>query len=348
MLGIALTDRFRELERLGSDRKKDVVLMATVTSFECLSRPSKSELRQFAELFTPLFLASSEEAKREAIAALSQNENVPPAVAFFIASQPISLAAPFLIASKCLSDETLITIARTQGAAHARAIVRRNDLSPTVIDALVGLRYMQTNAPAPHSDTQTEADVGEAPVVVEETPSISPADDLDARAAEILEREEKLRAQLKEMALQHRRSENDRLGMLSLTELQDALLVRSAREKDAATFASTLADALTSSRWLAERILLDISGHQLSTTLIGLGMSREDTVTVLESFYPHLKRPNGVVSRARFMVSLLDAVESEQRLDSWRRADQAVRKAERGDSGSLSAANGHKGFASRR
>lgn len=111
-------------------RKKDVVLMATVTNFENVSHPSKTDLRQFAELFMPLFNASTEEAKREAIAALSQHPSVPSAVAFFIACQPISLAAPFLIASKCLTDETLITIARTQGAAHARAIVRREDLSP--------------------------------------------------------------------------------------------------------------------------------------------------------------------------------------------------------------------------
>lgn len=111
-------------------RKKDVVLMATVTNFENVPLPSKTDLRQFAELFMPLFNASTDEAKREAIAALSQHPNVPSAVAFFIACQPISLAAPFLIASKCLDDDTLITIARTQGAAHARAIVRREDLSP--------------------------------------------------------------------------------------------------------------------------------------------------------------------------------------------------------------------------
>lgn len=324
MLGIALTDRFRELERLGSDRKKDVVLMATVTSFECLPHPSKSELRQFAELFMPLFLASSEEAKREAIAALSQNPNVPQAVAFFVASQPIAISAPFLIASKCLSDDTLITIARTQGAAHARAIVRRNDLSPTVIDALVGLRYAQ---PPVKFDALPDSDL----IDVSPAPSITPFDDLDARASEIIEREEKLRAQLREMAQQHRRSESDRLGMLSLTPMQDALMVKAAREKDAAQFAAALSDALSSSRWLAERILLDISGHQLSTTLVGFGMSRDDTVSILESFYPHLKRPNGHVSRARFMVELLDPIESEQRVDSWRKADQTTLRAQTGE-----------------
>lgn len=61
-----------------------MVLMATVTNFESVSHPSKTDLRQFAELFMPLFNASTEEAKREAIAALSQHPSVPSAVAFFI------------------------------------------------------------------------------------------------------------------------------------------------------------------------------------------------------------------------------------------------------------------------
>ncbi len=52
-MGVGVRDRFRDLEEPATVRKKDVVLMATVTSFEGLTHPSKSELRQFAELFTP-------------------------------------------------------------------------------------------------------------------------------------------------------------------------------------------------------------------------------------------------------------------------------------------------------
>src|SRR3546814_4058212 len=129
---MAVTDQFRDLERPAAIGRMDVGLMATVTSFESLPHPSKSELRQFAELFAPLFDASSEDARRQAVAALSQSSNVPSAVAFFIASQPISVAAPFLASSPCLDDDTLVIIARMQGAAHARAIVRREKLSPKV------------------------------------------------------------------------------------------------------------------------------------------------------------------------------------------------------------------------
>jgi uncharacterized protein (DUF2336 family) len=115
--------------------------MATVSSFEGLQPPTRSELRQFAELFTPLFVASSDEAKRQAVAALSQCPEIPQAVALFIGCQPIAIAASFLTSSPSIDDDTLIAVARMQGIDHMRAIVSRDSLSPRVIDVLVGLRH---------------------------------------------------------------------------------------------------------------------------------------------------------------------------------------------------------------
>ncbi|WP_233136139.1 DUF2336 domain-containing protein [Agrobacterium vaccinii] len=295
-----MTDRFRELERPSAERKKDVVLMATVSSFEGLSHPSKSELRQFAELFMPLFTASTPEAKREAVAALSQNPNVPSAVAFFIASQPIGVSAPFLVSSKCLNDDTLIAIARSQGGAHARTIVRRDDLSPTVIDALVGLRHSR-NAPSPATEQPTVSRT------MEKT---------------IAEREEDLRRQLRTMARQLHRPVSDGLGVRRLTDVQEALLVRFARERNARQFSTALSDSLSASHWLSERIMLDISGQQLATTMIGLGMDFADAAFVLECFYPHLKVREDDMTRAEAMLDKLDTAQCEDRIESWRRADR--------------------------
>jgi uncharacterized protein (DUF2336 family) len=279
--------------------------MATVTSFEGVAHPTKSELRQFAELFMPLFSASTPEAKRDAIAALSQHPNVPSAVAFFIASQPISLSAPFLISSKCLNDETLIAVARTQGSAHARAIVRRDDLSPTVVDALVGLRHSRATTSRPASDTAPEAPVDTTP-------------QLDAARS----REEALRQQLRNLARQQRRPDSDHLGLRRLTEVQEALLVRFAREKDARQFSTALSDCLSASHWLSERILLDISGQQLATTLTGLAMDFAESAFVLEAFYPHLKVSDGDMTRAEAMLDKLEPAQCEERIESWRRADR--------------------------
>ncbi len=279
--------------------------MATVSSFEGLSHPTKSELRQFAELFLPVFSASTIEAKREAIAALSQNPNVPSAVAFFIASQPISLAAPFLVSSKALRDETLIAIARTQGSAHARAIVRRDDLSPTVVDALVGLRHSRSAPVRPSEELETTT-----------------THQIQVTEQAIAEREESLRRQLRTMAHQFRRPAGDNLGIRRLTDVQEALLVRFARERNARQFSVALSDSLSASHWLSERIMLDISGQQLATTLTGLGMEFGDAAFVIECFYPHLKARKGDMTGAELMLDSLDPAQCEERVESWRRADR--------------------------
>ncbi|WP_198539796.1 DUF2336 domain-containing protein [Rhizobium sp. LCM 4573] len=322
-----MIDQFRDLERPAAMRRKDVVLMATITSFESLARPSRSELRQFAELFAPLFSASTEEARRQAVAALSQCPNVPPAVAFFIATQPIAIAAPFLTASACLDDETLVAIARTQGEAHVRAIVRREALSPTVIDALVGLRY-------PKEETDAKADTAPAagadkPAAPPSVPSSVRAGTESSEAAEApetqgkdrLEREEELREQIKALAAHIDRPASDRLGLRSLTPAQEALLVRFARNREAGFFASVLADALSASRWLSERIMLDISGQQLAATLKGLAMQPADALFILERLYDHLSERMNGESRAEALWGRLDGDECYQRVEAWRRAD---------------------------
>ncbi|KAA0699939.1 DUF2336 domain-containing protein [Neorhizobium sp. P12A] len=313
-MGVCVRDRFRDLEGPLAVRKKDVVLMATVTSFESLSHPSKSELRQFAELFTPLFQASSEEAKRQAVAALSQCAHVPPAVALFIGCQPIGIAAPFLASSQIIDDDTLITIARTQGAAHAKAIVRRESLSPKVIDALVGLRQAEPRRDPLAVDT-IEPLAAPPRTVESQVPAI------EAAEPGRLEREEALRREIKQIANHLAHEPDDRLGLRTLSQVQEALLVRFAREREATHFATTLADALSASRWLAERIMLDLSGQQLAVTLTSLGMNFPDAVFVLEHFYPHLAEIKGSVSRAWHVLEDVDPYESDERVEAWRRAD---------------------------
>ncbi len=367
--------------------------MATVTSFEALPHPSKSELRQFAELFAPLFAASSEEARRQAVAALSQCATVPRAVAYFIASQPISIAAPFLVSSPCLTDDQLITIARSQGGAHARAIVRREHLSPTVIDALVGLRHSEPErktaktageptlsgegaghsvadapAPAPRTEAATGASrpasgassgtarvrrktvterpsntatsdaaatakpaAGPVPGYARAAASPSAAGNADAQPLTSAEREEQLRDQIRRLAAHVARPLADRLGLRTVTPMQAALLVRFARNREGGHFATTLSDILSSSRWLAERILLDLSGRQLATTLIGVGMDAAEAVFVLEKLYPHLAKPAPGATRAEQLWNGLDPVECEERIETWRRADRYTFRPEADD-----------------
>ncbi|WP_454848688.1 DUF2336 domain-containing protein [Rhizobium binxianense] len=310
-----MRDRFRDLEGPVAIRKKDVVLMATISSFEGLSHPTRSELRQFAELFTPLFQASTDEAKRQAVAALSQCAQIPGAVALFIGSQPIEIAAPFLTLSKAIDDDTLITIARTQGAAHVKAIVSRDSLSPKMIDALVALRQAEPR--------QSAASAAEQAI-----PASRPAGETEEQEAGRLAGEEALRRRIKGLAGHLGRNDEDRLGLRTLSEIQEALLVRFARARAASHFATALADALSASRWLAERIMLDLSGQQLATTLTSLGMNLPDATFVLEQLYPHLSEQQQGASRAWAVLDALDAEECHARVEAWRRADRYTYKPE--------------------
>lgn len=144
----------------------------------------------------------------------------------------------------------------------------------------------------------------------------------EAREAERMLRENELRDRLKRLAGHNERKPEDRLGLRTLSSVQAALLVRFARLRDAAHFAGVLADALSSSRWLAERVLLDVSGLQLATVLKGLHTERADATYILQRFYDHLAETKAGINRVDVLWDGLDEDQCGRRLESWRRADR--------------------------
>lgn len=289
-------DRFRELERPQSGRPKDIVLMATVSGFESLARPTRSDLRQFHELFLATYLASSDEARRQAVAALSQCPVVPQETALFIARQPIAIAAIFLTRSSAISENTLLAILSGASPAHARAIERRDSLSPRLIESLVGL----------HQDHRSRATADRETALAE-----------TRRQA----REEELRDEIKALARAPMTTEAGLVPLAEIAEIHLALIVRFARSGETGMLSVTLADALGSSQWLTERILLDISGEQLATVLIALAAPRVDCTFVLTRLYPHLAESGRVGSRAEMLLAGLERTSCVARVESWRRAD---------------------------
>lgn len=284
-------------------RMKDVVLMATVSTFESMPQPGRHELKQFSELFEPVFKASGLEARRNAIAALSRCHTLPEQVAWFIATQPIAMAAIFITTSPALSDAMLIELARTQGPAYARAVAARDNLSVKVVDALVSLH------------TALEKHVAEDAV---------PPRDREAALLEeqgfALTREEQVRQQLKALV------QRDTISRAadtpeSLEDMSINLLVRFARLREARNFSHALADALGSSRWLSERIMLDLSGQQLATALVALGADPADGQFMLAQLYPHLAASVDGKSRARILWEGLDPERCDERMLAWLRAD---------------------------
>jgi uncharacterized protein (DUF2336 family) len=287
-------------------RTKDVVLMATVSSFESIAQPGRHELRQFSELFAPVYRASSPEARRNAVAALSRCPTLPDAVARFIGSQPIDIAALFLTRSPAIADETLIAIARSHGAAHARAIAARDNLSVKVVDALVSLHDGHANR---------RPTTAEAP-----TARPAPAPALPAEPVMTVSGEEALRQQLKALIQRDTiaRAEED---PDQRDATHDALLVRFARQRQARNFSRLLSSILGSSQWLTNRILLDVSGLQLATALAAMGMAQEDATFILRQFYPHLSAADGEASQVDTLWRRLDPASCGDRLAAWIRAD---------------------------
>jgi uncharacterized protein (DUF2336 family) len=284
-------------------RMKDVVLMATVSTFESMPQPGRHELKQFSELFEPVFKASGAEARRNAIAALSRCQTLPDQIAWFIATQPIAMAAIFITTSPALSDAMLIELARTQGPAYARAVAARDNLSVKVVDALVSLH------------TALEKHAGEDAIV--------PRDREAALLGEqgfVMTREEQVRQQLKALVQRDtiaRAAETPE----SLEDMSLNLLVRFARLRESRNFSHALADALGSSRWLSERIMLDLSGQQLGTALMALGAEPGDGQFMLAQIYPHLAAETDGKSRAQILWQGLDPERCDERMLAWLRAD---------------------------
>ncbi|MBD9371495.1 hypothetical protein IB238_02420 [Rhizobium sp. ARZ01] len=269
--------------------------MATVSGFESLARPTRSDLKQFHELFLATYLASSDEARRQAVAALSQCATVPEATALFIARQPIAIAAIFLTRSQAISEATLIAILRGASPAHVRAIERRDNLSPKMVESLV----------AQHQDHRSRGAFESA----------------DAPAAGGQQREEALREEIKALARALMPKQTGLAPLIPITDIHLVLVVRFARAGETGMLSVALADALGSSQWLSERILLDISGQQLATTLIALATPISDCTFVLGRLYPHLAEAGATGTRAAMLLADLEQASCLERVESWRRAD---------------------------
>ncbi|WP_275789636.1 DUF2336 domain-containing protein [Pararhizobium gei] len=278
--------------------------MATVTGFEGLRHPRRSDLRQFSELFEPLFSASSDEARRQAAAALSQCPHVPQSVALVIGMAPLPTAAIFLTRSTAITDATLLQIIRSQGPGHATAIARRDNLSVTVVDALVERRQTAAPAKATALPQQTRR---------EETPSP------ESNAAK-LQREEKLRSDIKTLARAGTPAA-PAVGIGPVEPLHEALLVRFARSGEANLFAAGLSATLSCSLALAERILLDISGQHLATALTALSMQSDDMLFILNRLYPDLAERFGGSTRGEILLASTNLQDSRNRVLSWLRAE---------------------------
>jgi len=285
------------------ERRLDVVLMVTVANFEDLERPTRHDLRQFAELFTPLFRAAGVETKRTAAAALSRCPTVPGEVILQIASEDVDISAPFLAYSPALTDLEIAEIVERCGAGHARSLARRNGLSARAVALL--------------------ASTGDGGVLRSLKLRGLVADPAAPEAGQ-LARDEELRRRLKAMVGARERAHADG-SVPPLSAANADRLMRFAEEREALYFATALADVLGVGFQLAERIMLDVSGADLAKTLTAIGLPGQQTAAVLSSFFPHLGKPAGKSSRAEELVAACDPALAAERLAALIRADRRAR-----------------------
>lgn len=331
-----MSNRFRDLEKPDQRQRADIVLMASVSGFECLACPGRHDLRQFAQLFLPLFEAASPEARRTASAALSRLDTVPAEVAEMLTFQPIDIAAPFIAHYPNLSEAVLARAIARHGAGHARVAARRTDLSAAGLVALRALGEPSVNrvlmlrglvedqpplVPELDLDELSDDRGSDTPAMYDEVSDAArhSSDALRAKLKEMVQRQPsaKPKAKSKAPAPQQPSTVSRRLAAAHA-----ARLARFAKPDQAEWFATALADAMASSFALAERIMLDISGRQLATTLVALGVDDVVSRAALEAHFPPLAQSSGATSRAGRLIAGLDRDECAARLDAWLRADR--------------------------
>ncbi|PWW02197.1 uncharacterized protein (DUF2336 family) [Hoeflea marina] len=317
--------------------------MASISGFECLARPGRRDLRQFAQLFLPLFEAATPEARRTASAALSRLATVPADVAEMLTLQPIEIAAPFIAHSPHLSEALLARAIARHGASHARVAARRADLSaaglvalraldePSVnrvlqLRGLIGEQLPAASRPPQDPDTARNPDPVSARRETAATPPMYDEVSDTARQSS-----DALRDELRQMVLRRpaarAATEADAARLPApvsprLSAAHAGRLARFAKPDQTEWFATALADAMASSFALAERIMLDISGRQLAATLVALGVDETVGRAALEAHFPPLAEASGGTTRAARLLAGLDRDECAARLDAWLRADR--------------------------
>ena len=307
-----VSDRFRDLELSGRAGRKDAVLLATVSSFEAIAKPSRRDLKQFADLFVPLFDTVSDEARRTAAASLSRAGTVPPAVSRLILDQPIDVAAPYLVHSVSLDDQAIISAIDRHGLGHARAAARRKSVSRALRAAL-----------AAFSDPIIERALSlRAGTSRQEPAAAIPSE--DARRF----REDDIRNKLRSMVMRNRPEIAPPPALPArIAPDVEARLIRHVADGDTVYFATALADALASRFELAERIMMDVSGAQLAQTLVALGLRYTTIVAALERFFPHLAEGDKADRPSLTLLRSCSFVECVDRVTAWQRADWSARRA---------------------
>lgn len=121
--------------------KKERLFRAAVSAFCSLARPTRRDAHQLDDLTLPLIESVSAPSLRYAAAILGDVENAPPRLVRRLCEEAPAICAPLLMRSQALRDVDLIALIGRHGAGHARAIAKRPNLHPTIVELLRSLGF---------------------------------------------------------------------------------------------------------------------------------------------------------------------------------------------------------------
>lgn len=123
---------FRHIAEKHDASRADRLFRAAISAFCALTRPSRRDVIQLEELCLQLYDCVSEDSRRYVSAVLSESPFAPASLVRRLAGERIEIAAPLLLKSSALTEVDLVALVGRRGASHARVIIQRRDLTPTV------------------------------------------------------------------------------------------------------------------------------------------------------------------------------------------------------------------------
>ncbi|HEY9055897.1 MAG TPA: hypothetical protein VIN77_01985 [Aurantimonas sp.] len=179
---------FRSLEKEAGQGGFDTIVTAAVASFAARRNPSERQAHEFGRLVAPAWDKIDTRTKRALAAALSQSPRVPRTIVEQLLAAPVDVAAPFLVASPCLTADDIAVLAGKSSAKLQRILDRRRESGETT-----GRHSADAAAPTanpapmmPPSDGTKEAPAKALGTIESDTPrpnTAEPANVSEARAA---------------------------------------------------------------------------------------------------------------------------------------------------------------------
>lgn len=127
---------FRSLEKEAGQGGFDTIVTAAVTSFAAHRNPSERQAHEFGRLVAPAWDKIGVKTKRALAAALSQSPRVPRSIVEKLIAAPIDTAAPFLLASPCLTADDIETLANRSSPKLQRILDRRRAAEQATLQQL--------------------------------------------------------------------------------------------------------------------------------------------------------------------------------------------------------------------